>query len=156
MSDGGGGEGAPTLTGGCLCGDVRYEVTGRVSEIQLCHCGLCRKATGSAFIAQLVCRANRLRFVTGEELVEVFELPVREEPPGYGRTFCRRCGALLPAVRDGSPFAVIPAGSLDGDPGTRVFRQIFTDHRAPWFELDERIETSFPGRLPPEHRVLRR
>ena len=39
-------------TGGCLCGAVRYEVTGPLAPIQLCHCGQCRKAQGSALLTE--------------------------------------------------------------------------------------------------------
>ena len=38
-----------TLSGGCLCGDVRYEVRGTPVHVFHCHCSMCRRAGGTAF-----------------------------------------------------------------------------------------------------------
>ena len=37
------------IYGSCLCGEVKYEISGEVGEIVHCHCQSCRKAHGSAF-----------------------------------------------------------------------------------------------------------
>jgi hypothetical protein len=42
------------MKGTCLCGAVRYKVTGTPTAFDLCHCSRCREASGSAFIAELV------------------------------------------------------------------------------------------------------
>ena len=39
--------------GSCLCGDVRYRVDGELSEFGYCHCRSCRKASGSAYGANI-------------------------------------------------------------------------------------------------------
>src|SRR5438094_273119 len=70
----------PTLTGGCLCGAVRYEIEGKLRHITHCHCGMCRKAHGAAFATYaslarrrfrhraLLSRAHRRRWSLGIEL----------------------------------------------------------------------------------------
>ena len=76
------------MKGSCLCGGVQYEVTGRVSRFGYDHCSRCRKASGSAFMAELFCRPADFRWISGEPLVKIYEAPVRESPPGYRRIFC--------------------------------------------------------------------
>ncbi len=39
------------MTGGCQCGRVRYRVDVATHEAYLCHCRMCRRATGGASIA---------------------------------------------------------------------------------------------------------
>jgi hypothetical protein len=65
----------------------------------------------------MICRPADFRFVRGAELVKVFELPVRETPPGYRRAFCGRCGGPVPL--NFGEWVGIPAGTLDEDPGIR-------------------------------------
>lgn len=95
-------------------------------------------------MAGLGVRAAEFRFVQGREHITVFELPVREHPPGYQRPFCRICGSLTPMPEVPGAWTEIPAGLLDDDPGVRPARHIFVEHRAPWSprgdglpELDE-------------------
>jgi hypothetical protein len=69
-------------TGGCLCGAVRYELTGEPYVAGLCHCTICRKLTGSAFSATANWRREQFT-MTGT--VATFER----------RQFCPTCGARL-------------------------------------------------------------
>jgi len=117
-------------TGSCLCGDVRYEIDGRVSAIWYCHCSKCRKVTGSAFHAAALCRRSGFRWVAGEALISEYRTA-----SGYHVHFCSRCGSPLPAVLDDGSSVVISAGGLDGDPGSRPVRHIFVGSKAPWFEI---------------------
>lgn len=41
----------PTITGGCLCGKIRYSADAEPAFVGLCHCHDCQKFTGSAFAA---------------------------------------------------------------------------------------------------------
>src|SRR5512144_1043817 len=104
------------IEGSCLCGAVRFAIDGRVSPLQYCHCTRCQKVTGGPFMAAVAAPTERVRWLAGEELVEIFALPVRETPPAYRSAFCRRCGSPVPIVDRDRPFAVIPAGVLDGAP----------------------------------------
>ncbi len=123
------------MKGSCLCGGVSYEVTGRVSRFGYDHCSRCRKASGSAFMAELFCKPSDFRWTSGESLVKVYEAPVRESPPGYRRIFCSLCGCNVPDVHVETVF--IPAGSLDDDPGIRPQAHIFVGYKAPWFEITD-------------------
>ena len=65
------------LRGSCLCGGVRFEITGRVSGIGQCHCSLCRKASGTASNAVLLTSTRSFRWVRGEDLAQRWGTPDR-------------------------------------------------------------------------------
>jgi hypothetical protein len=48
------------MTGGCLCGRVRYVVTGEPMRSGLCHCRDCQRYTGSAFEPWLLLATNQV------------------------------------------------------------------------------------------------
>ena len=125
------------VNGSCLCGGVTFEIDGNLTPMQYCHAVRCRKATGSAFAAELAARTSDFRWTQGEDLVAVYEAPLLREPPPYRHAFCRKCGSLLPVPLEGTPFMVLHAGVLDGEPETRPFRHIFVGQRAAWHTLSD-------------------
>jgi hypothetical protein len=125
------------LKGSCLCGAVRYEVTGTPSGFDFDHCLRCRKSSGSAFRAELIFEDAAFALISGEALVKTWEAPIRSKPPGYRRTFCAICGGPLPTVDQ--DIINIPAGTLDDDPGLRPQRHIFVDFKASWYEIADEL-----------------
>ena len=130
------------MTGGCLCGAVRFEIDGRISSIWYCHCSKCRKTTGSAFHPAAMCRKSSFRWVSGERSISEY----RTES-GYHTRFCSRCGSSVPAVLENGS-VVLSVGSLDGNPGSRAVRHIFVGSKAPWFEIHGELP-QFEGHVPP-------
>ncbi len=127
----------PEVTGSCLCGRIEYAFWGPVLDFRYCHCERCRKATGSAFAANIVVLKEQLRWISGENDVALF---IHREADDYPRGFCRHCGGIVPRLaRDGKRM-VIPAGTLDSDPPVRPTKNIFWRIRARWFTA--------PGDLP--------
>ena len=84
--------------GGCLCGGVRYEVEGPLAAVQLCHCGQCRKAQGSAFGANLPVATAAFRLIQGEDLLREY----RASPPSGG-CFAGPAGAPCSASSTARP-----------------------------------------------------
>ncbi len=125
------------VTGSCLCGGVAFEINGRVTPIQYCHATRCRKATGSAFAAELAALASKFRWTRGEDLITVYEAPLLREPPPYRHAFCRICGSPLPVPLEGTDFVVLHAGVIDSEPDTRPFRHIFVSQKAPWHTIHD-------------------
>jgi len=140
------------IEGSCLCGAVRFAIDGRVSPLQYCHCRRCQKASGGAFVAAVAAAIERFRWLQGSELVEVFAMPVRDEPPPYRTAFCRRCGAPVPIADPARPFAIVPAGALDGQPPITPFRRIFVSLNPPWYEIRDDLPR-FEQHVPPEQRL---
>jgi ADP-ribosyl-[dinitrogen reductase] hydrolase len=143
------------IEGSCLCGAVAFAIDGRVTPIQLCHARRCQKATGSAFAPELAAPAERFRWLRGEENVAHWEAPLLREPPPFRRSFCRSCGSPLPVLQPETGFVILLAGALDGDPGVRPFRHIFTSHAPAWDAVDDTLP-SHPERPPPEGRLRAR
>ena len=135
------------LTGGCLCGGVRYEIAGALGPVILCHCSQCRRASGSAFAANASVRADAFRLLVGTELVREFEAT-----PGKFRAFCGRCGSPVYARMDAWPgLRRVRLGTLDGDPGARPQAHLHVASKAPWDALAddglERFDAEGPAAL---------
>jgi hypothetical protein len=114
--------------GSCLCGAVRFEVEGNFRRFYLCHCGRCRKGTGSAHAANLFASGADLRWVTGKDRVTRFTLPSTR----HSKCFCSTCGSALPYVASDGAWVVVPAGSLDSDVTLKPDAHIFGSRRASW------------------------
>ena len=78
----------PIIEGGCLCGAVRYQASGRVSNTMVCHCQSCRRQAGSPVVAWVTVPSASFRFTRGR--------PVEfHSTPSVTRTFCGTCGTPL-------------------------------------------------------------
>ena len=119
------------VQGSCLCRSVRYEITDMLDIFQYCHCSRCRKFSGSAFAANIFVRPGHFRWLEGEELVGRYELP---DTRYFATSFCKRCGSSLPWASQGGRTVVVPAGTLDDDPGIRPSQNIFCASRAVWYK----------------------
>lgn len=117
-----------TLTGSCLCGAVRYTVRGEPQRFYHCHCSRCRKATGTGHASNLFV-AGTLEWDAGEALVRRFKLPTAQR---FTNAFCTECGGRVPRVLGDTGPVMVPAGSLDDDPGMPADARIFQGSRAPW------------------------
>lgn len=115
-------------TGSCLCGKIRFEITGGFESFYLCHCERCRKDTGSAHASNLFSTSSKIEWVSGLESVQVFNLPTTR----HVRSFCLVCGSALPSLQMDGGLLVVPAGSLDTDVEMRPNAHIFCSSRANW------------------------
>lgn len=129
-------------SGSCLCGEIRFEVTGTFERFFLCHCQHCRKDTGSAHAANLFSSRAVLHWICGVEKARQFNLPGTR----HSRCFCSNCGSALPLLQMEGKLLVVPAGSLDSTLAMKPDAHLFTASRAEW---DRALET-VPGfdRLP--------
>lgn len=117
------------MKGSCLCGKVVYEVDSLATPITHCSCKTCRKAHSAAFNTSVGVLPEHFRWVQGESDVKHFE-----SSPGKKRYFCGNCGTQLVAIKQGAPYYVLRAGSLDDDPGKRPERRIWVSHEVDWME----------------------
>ena len=117
------------MAGQCFCGSVAFEFEGPTTEIQLCHCKRCQRATGSPFAAEFKVRADRFRWLRGEELISFYDAAILREPPAYRRSFCKICGSPVPSVFAGDHGVQIPTGLIDGDLPARAFDHIWVSKR---------------------------
>jgi hypothetical protein len=121
------------ITGGCLCGGVRYEVDGSFLRASHCHCSRCRRHTGTSHSTQGRARREDFRLVAGEELISVYT-----PDGGAVKAFCTVCGSSLFGGQwpEGDE-VTIRLGSVDGDPGIRPQFHTFVGSRAVWDEITD-------------------
>ncbi|WP_417310113.1 GFA family protein [Devosia sp.] len=133
-----------TITGGCLCGDVRYAYEGEVGPAGYCHCSDCRHVSGSAFGISVRVAASDFRIVAGA--------PSRFTKRGdsgreVSRFFCGACGSPLYTLPPRHPEVVfIKAGSLDDPSVVKPDREAWTRSRVDWAEIDPAVAATETGR----------
>ena len=114
------------LTGGCLCGAVRFELTQPPVSASYCHCTRCQRRTGTAASASARVAPGSFRLLQGEEALGAWR-----PPDGFAKVFCRRCGAALWSEDPVDPdLKGIRLGAFDGDPGVRPTARQFTHFAA--------------------------
>ena len=122
-----------TTTGQCLCGAVRYEVTGPLGQAHHCHCSICRRSHGAPFSTFVQVAAADFRIVTGAGHLRAY----RTSPP-CERTFCGTCGARLTFRFEAIPDAVrVTVSTLDPEPAITPAGPKFVGSKAPWFEITD-------------------
>ena len=126
------------ISGGCLCGGVRYEVTGKLRNIITCHCEQCRRSSGH-FVAATACRREHFKLVQQDSLQWFSAVP------GHRRGFCNICGSSLFFEETGGPRVSIAAGTLDAPQGLRIEAQIFTAEAGDYYALDPQVPSSSEG-----------
>jgi len=105
------------FTGGCLCGAVRFEATGRPYRVGLCHCLDCRKHHGALFHASAIFPEDAVK--------------VEGETGSYsGRHFCPQCGSSV-FGRSGDEVE-INLGALDQTDRLQPTYELWTVRREAW------------------------
>ncbi|MDH4176200.1 MAG: GFA family protein [Thermoleophilia bacterium] len=134
------------LSGGCLCGGVRFEISEPLGVAGYCHCTRCQRRTGTSGSAQAFVAPGSLRVVAGEELIGSYDPPV-----GFSKLFCSACGSALFARKpDDHDVLSVRLGTIDGDPGVRPSYRQFVDYAAPWEPIPDDGLPRFPERRPPD------
>jgi hypothetical protein len=126
-------------TGSCLCGARAYEIEGDIGGVWVCHCSLCRKATGANGNAILIVPKAQFRWTKGADHGDRFELR-----PTYSVTRCKTCGTPLPAEEDETN-VYVTAGTLDSPLGAGFRTHLFCASRADW-DRDENDARYFDER----------
>lgn len=123
---------AQTRTGGCLCGAVRYSVTGDPMRTMICHCKICQRSSGSAL--------STIALYPRDSLTLEGELKGYEYAGDSGRkleiNFCPECGApVLLNIRAMPDVVSIKVGSFDDTSWFEPEVDIWTDSAQHWFPM---------------------
>lgn len=119
------------LTGGCLCGAVRYEARSPARDVVNCHCGRCRRTHGH-FGAYTEVGSDDLALIEDQGLCWYVA-------DGRERGFCRECGASLFWRRAGVSSTSIAAGTLDEPTGLRTVAHSFVDSKGDYYQLTDEL-----------------
>ena len=115
------------MQGSCLCGAVRFEVTGPFDGVVHCHCASCKKLSGGGSTTSGRIATDAIRILEGEELLRTFQ-----PEDGKSKTFCTSCGSNLFGA--GWPDAEVSAVRLRRwtRGSTMSAAHIFVRSVAPW------------------------
>ena len=125
------------ITGGCLCGAVRYESSEPPIRTTICHCRMCQKSTGSAFMVAVG-----------------FPRTTKGEPKLYrsssikDKSFCADCGSLLveqfltPTGNTGPDMILVLIGTLDYPEAVSIDSHTGVESQLPWVHFDDGLPRS--------------
>ncbi len=124
---------AERFEGGCLCGAVRYAAEGEPVGVALCHCTICRKATGAPAVAWALFPEDGFQWTRGEAASYASSETVV-------RTFCNHCGTQLVAIAEALPGIMdITVGSMDDPASLPPQCHMFTREAVHWLELADTL-----------------
>ena len=132
------------VTGGCLCGAIRYEVTGDPVRAAHCHCDDCRRATGASFATNVFFKEEDVKILQGT--------PSRyEHTADSGNTmtkeFCGNCGSQLFGIGSGSAGVKhVKVGTLDDASFVKPQIEVYTGKALPFTKLSDETEHFEAGR----------
>jgi len=121
------------ITGECFCGEVRYEIEGKLHDARSCHCSRCRKAFSSQASAYALVNSEEFKWVAGKELLTSY---VGQH--GFGLQFCSKCGSTLCGIFEGAVHGVT-LGCINGDPKIEIGRHIYVGSKASWEVIPDGI-----------------
>ena len=119
-----------TREGGCMCGSVRYEVTGDETYAGVCHCDDCRRATGGAYVPWFGVKPDNFKVTKGE-------ITQHESSSGIYRGFCGKCGSSLTYGGEGWNDIGITIASLDDPNAITPQSNVFLRERLHWVKFNE-------------------
>jgi len=135
------------LTGGCLCGAIRYSISAPIAELRACHCTHCQKTSGTGSSVNAVIPSASFTLAKGTPKRYADKA---DSGRNLFRYFCGDCGSPIYSHREATPeIMVVRAGTLDSPPPTKITTNIWTKSARPWSWIDPASE-QHPGNLPPK------
>ena len=123
------------VAGSCLCGAVRFEVELPTRFCVHCHCSMCRRNHGAAFVTWFGVQKSNLRVVEGESAL------TRYQSSDHGtRSFCSRCGSSLFCVLDQDPETIdVTLASMHAAIDRLPEAHVYFDTHVEWVELLDQL-----------------
>lgn len=133
-----------TVTGGCLCGAVRYEIAGPVPPGAHCHCSMCRRASGAPVLTWASVPLEAFTVTKGE--LAIYHSSARAE-----RRFCRDCGAQIAFwSADTADEIDVTVATFDDAGAHPPDHHVYAGDRLTWLSIDENL-IAYPADTPRNH-----
>jgi hypothetical protein len=132
------------LTGGCLCGAVRFEVDRPLLGAHYCHCTRCQRRTGTAASVTGLAAPGSVRVVEGADVLRSWD-----PGDGWAKLFCATCGGQVFCRNPDDPEQLgVRLGALDSDPGVRPSLRQYVAYAAAWEPIPDDGLPRYPERSP--------
>jgi len=122
--------------GSCLCGAVKFEVTGQLGAGEMCHCHQCRRWTGHIYASTEVPR-------TALSIKDVSRLKWYQSSDKVRRGFCADCGSSIffdPIDQEKHQWIAIALGCLTSPTGVKIEQHIFTLEKGDYYEITDGVK----------------
>ncbi|MBQ4809738.1 aldehyde-activating protein [Pseudoalteromonas luteoviolacea] len=122
------------IKGGCNCKAVSFEFKVNASAIYMCHCSICRRATGVNGVAVMIASKTDFKWCSGTRYIKTWRKPEHD----WVCSFCTECGSSLPGENDDQRM-YIPAGLVSNEylQGIRVTHHLWVESKACWDEIGD-------------------
>jgi hypothetical protein len=121
------------VQGKCQCGEVRYQAAGEITDLSHCHCSMCRKLHGAAFVTFAGVSRESFEWTRGDAALQTYA-----SSDAIDRFFCGNCGSQLGCTYKPEPDLIYLAmGTVDGNPASPPAYHQFAASKAPWFEITD-------------------
>ena len=124
------GEKTMPVTGGCLCGAIRYESTEPPNWVVCCHCRICQQAYGGLFGIGLEFPGKAFRYTKGE-------VTYYQSSSWAKRGFCAKCGSPVAHVYKDDPDLIVLIGSLDHPEDWPQEKHVGTESKVSWYVIND-------------------
>ncbi len=121
------------ITGRCECGKVQYQVLGEITDYSHCHCSICRRIHGAAFVSWGGVARDKFAYVSGEDNLRTYSFSENADS-----LFCENCSStILVDYKPEAHMLYITMGTVDGDVDCPSAYHAFVGSKAPWFEITD-------------------
>ncbi|HEY2274419.1 MAG TPA: GFA family protein [Steroidobacteraceae bacterium] len=125
--------GEAVYAGGCLCGSVRYEITGSVRNPCFCHCASCRRATGAPMVPWGTFARDAVRVTRGR-------LSEYRSSAQVWRGFCARCGTSLTYRHEARAVEIdVTLATLDDPTRFAPLMHVWVKDQLPWAPIGDSL-----------------
>jgi hypothetical protein len=117
------------IKGSCLCGEVKYELTGSINEVAVCHCTQCKRAQGTPFATNAPVELAKCKFSNNSDSIKAYF-----SSPNKKRVFCDNCGTPLYSQRIDKPETIrLRLGTVTDGHIPKPSYEIYCESKSDWF-----------------------
>lgn len=123
-----------TIKGGCLCGQVQFQLHGKIRGVVNCHCSKCRKFHGN-YGAYTSIKMEYLK-ITEQKSLKWFKSPT-DETPNVHRGFCSECGSSLFWHPRDQAYIAVAAGSLESPTNLETIGHVWCSQKTDFYKIED-------------------
>ncbi len=133
---------ATPKTGGCYCGENRFEISASAVDTHHCHCSICRRLQGAAFVTLSIFPRNAFKWSAGGDLATY------DSSGSVHRHRCKKCGSPLTITFEGheqfGDLIAIMRANLDAecepDHPVETLRHAFWPDKVGWLPIQDDLK----------------